>query len=91
MARKLTMEKSIKMASDKIAGDISMLSAQKEQAVSSFRRTANDLAAINNSLNEKKSALSELGEFINAQVEQTSQMIEDNESVRAKILNIIGE
>lgn len=91
MARKFTTEQSIKMASDKIAGDISSLLGRKEMAVSSFRRTANDLTIINSALGEKKAVLSELKEFIETQEAQATQMIADNESVRAKILDIIGE
>jgi hypothetical protein len=91
MARKFTTEKSIKMVSDKISDDISYMMNRKEMAVSSFRRTANDLAVINNTLGEKKAALSELRSFIESQEAQATQMIADNESVRAKILDIIGE
>ena len=91
MARKYTTEQLIKMSSDKIAGDIQYLSSRREQAVSSFRRAANDLAVINNSLIDKRAALQTLQEFIVAQDEDAAKMIADNESVRAKILDIIGE
>lgn len=91
MARKYTTEQLIKMSSDKIAGDIQHLSSRREYAVSSFRRAANDLAAINNSLIDKRVALQTLQEFIVAQDEDAAKMIADNESVRAKILDIIGE
>ena len=91
MARKYTTEQLIKMSSDKIAGDIQYLSSRREYAVSSFRRAANDLAVINNSLIDKRVALQTLQEFIVAQDEDAAKMIADNESVRAKILDIIGE
>ena len=81
----------IKVAVDKISDDINHLSTRKECAISVFRSTANQLASINSEMEEKMSELDTLADFIQHQKDIASKVVSDNENVRAKILEIIGE
>ena len=81
----------IKFATSRLAGDITSLSAQKEDALSTFRRTAVQLENINNNLRIKTGELSELAIFIEEQKNVANKMMEDNDKVRGRILEIIGE
>ena len=81
----------IKAAVTKISDDISSLSAKKEYAVSVFRSTADQLASINSEMENKMSELDTLATFIQHQKDIASKVVLDNENVRAKILEIIGE
>lgn len=81
----------IKVAVDKISDDINHLSTRKEHAISVFRSTANQLASINSEMEEKTSELDTLADFIQHQKDIASKVVSDNENVRAKILEIIGE
>lgn len=86
-----TTEKVIEMATSTLAGDINGLSAQRECALSAFRQTATDLDNINSGLRQKLGNLEALTAFINEQSELANQMIGDNDKVRTRILDIIGE
>ena len=81
----------IKFATSRLAGDITSLSAQKEDALSTFRRTAVQLENINNDLRIKMNDLSDLTMFIEEQKCMAAKMMEDNEKVRNRIIDIIGE
>lgn len=81
----------IKVAVDKISDDINYLSTRKEYAISVFRSTVNQLASINSEMEEKMSELDTLSDFIQHQKDIASKVVSDNENVRAKILEIIGE
>lgn len=81
----------IKTAVDKISGDIGRLSEQREDAVSAFRDTANRLEAINTEMNDKIRDLDALASFIAEKRDFASSVAADNERVRARILDIIGE
>ena len=81
----------IKVAVDKISDDINHLSTRKACALSVFRSTANQLSSINSEMEEKMSELDTLADFIQHQKDIASKVVSDNENVRAKILEIIGE
>ncbi len=84
-------EQALELATSTLAGDINGLSAQREFALSAFRQTATDLDNINSGLREKISNLETLTAFITEQSATVSQMIGDNDKVRTRILEIIGE
>ena len=84
-------EQIIQSATAKISADISTLTARKNTALNMFRQTANELAAVNEGLSKSLDILSGLQKFIDEQSAATSQMMADNDSVRSKILEIIGE
>ena len=81
----------IKVAVDKISDDINHISTRKEHAISVFRSTVNQLVSINSEMEEKMSELDTLSDFIQHQKDIASKVVSDNENVRAKILEIIGE
>ena len=87
----ITTEEAIANATTHLAEDITALSARKDNALSTFRRTANELAAINDGLRIKQGNLQELAAFIQEQENATSKMMADNDAVRSRILEIIGE
>lgn len=71
--------------------DIERLGTKRHMALNSFRETARDLAEVSDSLREKVTKLDELESFINSQRSAANQMISDNDAVRQRILEIIGE
>lgn len=79
------------MAINRLADDIIVLNGRKESAISSFRRTANELGSINEQLNSRNQFYDSLVEIVANQKRQTEKMMSDNEHVRNKILEIIGE
>ena len=79
------------MAINRLADDIIALNGRKESAISSFRRTANELGSINEQLNSRNQFYDSLVEIVADQKRQTEKMMSDNEHVRNKILEIIGE
>lgn len=74
-------------AMEQLVNDINCLQSDREDALSSFRMTANNLADINIHLNQKIQFFDGIVEQITTQ----SQMVADNDAVRNKILDIIGE
>lgn len=86
-----TTEQIVQNATAKISSDISTLSARKNNALNVFRQTANELAAVNEGLSKSLDNLSGLQAFINEQSAATTKMMKDNDNVRARILEIIGE
>lgn len=89
--RTMTTQEAIQNATTALANDISSLNERRDGALSVFRQTANELSGINNQLATKMDELSSLAQFISGQLESTQAQIEDNESVRSRILEIIGE
>ena len=73
-----------------LADDIVCLQADKENAISSFRRTANELADINKHLGAKIQFFDSIIAMLSEQSKTAKQMVEDNLAVRDKILDIIG-
>ena len=89
--KKVTTEQAIQMATSHLANDITSLSSKKDSALSTFRRTATELNSINDALKTKLCNLDELSSFIQEQQNAANQMIHDNDAVRSRILEIIGE
>lgn len=78
-------------ATTKLAGDISNLSTRRNHAISVFRQTAEDLGTINTQLAASVTQLDELVQFVQSERDTATKMIADNEHVRTKIFDIIGE
>ncbi len=86
-----TTKAMISQMTTRLAGDINTLSTQRENAVSTFRRTANELETINTNLRQNIAEFDELMKFISEQRGSAEQMVSDNERVKGKILEIIGD
>ena len=86
-----TTEDAINVATDKLASDVTELSAKRNVALSAFRQAATDLDNVNCGLRDKISKFDDLAKFIDSQRSTASQIIEDNDAVRKRILDIIGE
>ncbi len=86
-----TTKAMISQMTTRLAGDIKTLSDRRENAVSTFRRTASDLDTINANLRQNIAEFDDLLKFISDQRGSAEQMVSDNERVRGKILEIIGE
>lgn len=78
-------------AMEQLVNDINCLQNDREDALSSFRMTANNLADINIHLNQKIQFFDGVVEQIATQSQMAKQMVSDNEAVRNQILDIIGE
>ena len=78
-------------AVDRIEEDIEFLRADKEDALSAFRSTADRLDCINQQLCEKTALCGTLIAQLSRTQDSINQQVSDNEKVRAKILDIIGE
>ncbi len=91
MNKKTTIEQAIFIVIDKLAGDISDLSTQRTRAVNTFRETVNELEANNVALQASVDNFNKLMAFIQEKKAEAERMISDNESVRQKIIDIIGE
>ncbi len=89
--KRKNLHKLVKTATTKISSDILNLTEEKGEALSVFRKTANELGNINKELKEKTDDLIALASFIEEQKESAKQMMSDNEAVRTKIFEIIGE
>ena len=87
----LTSTDETTLAINRLADDILVNTQRRENALSSFRRTANELADINEQLTTRKAFYETLTATLTDQKSQTDKMIADNEAVRKKILEIIGE
>lgn len=87
----LTPDESMNLAVSRMENDIYLNRLRREDAISSFRRTANELASINEELESRSTFYTSLLDAIEHQKVTTEQMKVDNEAVRAKILEIIGE
>ena len=79
------------MATEKLTGDIVALTTKRENALNTFRATANELYDVNTGLQQKVDSFEALSQFIAEKRAATEQMIEDNAAVRSRILEIIGE
>lgn len=78
-------------AADRITGEIADLWGERACALSSFRETANWLAEINSELEEKAALCGSLMAQLTRAQQEISRQCEDNDKVRGKILDIIGE
>ena len=75
----------------RLSSDVLALNDLKENALSSFRECANSLNGINEELKDKVATLDRLIKFASGEKSMAEKMMNDNESVRKKILDIIGE
>lgn len=86
-----TTEQLVSRAMDNISADIVDLQAKKDTALGAFRATAASLASVNEQLEAKITTMKDLLEIVSTEKETAQKMIADNEIVRKKILDIIGE
>ena len=86
-----TTEEAINAATNRLASDITTLADKRDVALSAFRQAATDLDNINSGLRDKINKFNDLTVFIDSQRSTASQIIEDNDKVRKRILDIIGE
>lgn len=86
-----TTEEAISAATDRLTSDITTLAGKRDVALSAFRQAATDLDNINSGLRDKINKFNDLAAFIDSQRSTASQIIEDNDKVRKRILDIIGE
>lgn len=75
----------------RLSSDIVELQDMKESALSSFRSVANNFGGINENLKDKVGKLQSLIDFATDKKGEAEKMINDNEAVRQKIIDIIGE
>lgn len=102
--RRLTLTEQAVTAVDRIQTDIADLQTEREDALSCFRCTveredalsclrctAERLAALNTELGEKAALCGTLAAQLTRAQEDIVKQVPDNEQVRWKILNIIGD
>lgn len=78
-------------AIDRVTTEVNDLREERGMALSSFRDTANWLAKINEDLESKAALCGSMISQLQAAQENISKQAEDNDRVRGKILEIIGE
>lgn len=78
-------------ATTKLSGDMINLSARRDNALSSFRATLEEMKAVNEETQKVVSELDALQVFISNQKDFAMKLISDNEHVSAKITEIIGD
>lgn len=86
-----TTEQLVSRAMDNISADIVDLQAKKDTALGTFRATASSLASVNEKLDAKIKTMDNLVNLVSSEKETAQKMMADNEAVRKKILDIIGE
>lgn len=75
----------------RVVKDVHALSQRKENAVSAFRAAANNLAQINDELQDEVMYIKQLATFAAEKEAEAERMIADNNAVRGKIIDLIGE
>lgn len=88
---KLTTEQVLNITTAKLAGDITNLSARRDSAVDVFRKTLTELDSVNLGLKSSIEKFDNLAAFITEQKAVAEAKVSDNEKIRAKIVEIIGE
>lgn len=86
-----TTEEILNATTERIVNHINEANSMRDSALSSFRNAANQLAFANTKLDEQLNNLANLASFIDEQSSFALKNKEDNEAVRQKILDIIGE
>lgn len=81
----------IAVVTQRLMEDSATLNAQKNEALSVFRQTAENLGQINKGLTENAQQYDKLKDFAETQRDSALKAIADNEAVMRKILDIIGE
>ena len=89
--RKISTDVALSTVTTRLAEDISALSQKKANAVSAFRAAANNLAQVNDSLQTEINHFDNLAAFIADKKAEAERMIADNNAVRGKIIDLIGE
>lgn len=84
-------EEAIDATTDQLISDIAILAGKRDVALNALRQAATDLDNINSGLRDKINKFDVLTAFIDSQRSTASQIIEDNDKVRKRILDIIGE
>lgn len=67
------------------------LEARKNSAISSFRMAAEELASVNDGLAENASIAAQMRDFFAEHGSNLEKAMADNDAVRKRILDIIGE
>jgi predicted transglutaminase-like cysteine proteinase len=88
---KMSVEQVLTQATDKLVSEITNLSDERDQSLSIFRQTAQQLAGINTKLNTDIERMTELEQFIGTQKAAAGQIVSDNQHVIDKIYEIIGK
>ena len=91
MKKKLTTAQVMTEATSKLSAEITQLTAKRDQSLSIFRQTAQDLETINTELTDNISKMDEMVAFINTQRDEASKVISDNTHVMERIYDIIGK
>lgn len=78
-------------AMTRVVQDVRTLSQRKDNAVSAFRAAANNLAQINGALQDEVIYIKQLAAFAAEKEAEAERMIADNDAVRGKIIDLIGE
>lgn len=92
MAKKVkTMEEVFSSALTKLDTDLHTIQAEKDAALGIFRQTATNLANINQRLGTTVDNIENLIDYAQRSKDDVTKMMTDNEAVRAKIIEIIGE
>ena len=89
--KELTLTEQAVTAVDRITVELEYLREERTDALSCFRCTADWLDEINQQLSEKSALCAALAAQLARAQENISQQVNDNERVRSKILEIIGE
>ena len=89
--RELTLVEQTTEAVDRLSAEVGGLHLERNYALSTFRETANWLAQINEELGQKSALCGTLMTQMKTVQESISKQVEDNDKVRGKILDIIGE
>lgn len=91
LTKRSSTEQILKAATTKLAGDITALSMRRDSAVGVFRQTLNELDSVNLGLKSSIEKFDNLAAFITEQKTLAEAKVSDNEKIRAKIVEIIGE
>lgn len=91
MKKKLTTAQVMTEATSKLSADITQLTAKRDQSLSIFRQTAENLEAINTELTGTINKMDEMVAFIGTQRDAANKVISDNTHVMERIYDIIGK
>lgn len=91
MKKKLTTAQVMTEATSKLSAEITQLTAKRDQSLSIFRQTAQNLEAINSDLTDTINKMDEMVAFISTQRDAANKVISDNTHVMDRIYDIIGK
>lgn len=78
-------------AATKLSDEIALLTEERDQSLSIFRQTAQNLEIINTELTGTINKMDEMVAFINTQRDTANKVISDNTHVMERIYDIIGK